>query len=306
MEKIISIESINTISDAINYHNQIIYCEENIIVINFQETTFIRSNFISIVGMALERIKLEGKEIKIIYSKDEDVNKDLEDIGFLHKYNNEANQGNDEDGRMIPYTHVPLTNNSTEIAFIYTIFMQRLEKHMENHSNSLQKKIFQKILEIFSNVFRHSQSELGLICSGQFYSRNKKFNFTIVDCGIGIDTSVNEYLMETQIVDENKEAIIQKMKQTNYQILDGCKSIEWAIIGSHSSTGSGGLGLSLLIDLVEKSDGALEIVSNKGYYSKRKNKLNKTLLNDGFSGTIVSLELNAEEDKYYCLKEDVK
>lgn len=301
MVKKINIESINTIIEAIKYHNQILSCDENV-VIDFKNANFIRNNFISIIGMGIERAKQKGKEVSINYSKNEDVNNALKDIGFFSKFLNEK-QGNDKFGTMIPYTHIPLENNSNEIQFIYNIFIQRLRTHMGNHSSSLQRKIFQKILEIFSNVFRHSQSSLGLICSGQFYPKNKKFNFTIVDCGIGIDNSVNEYLMKTLVV---KEDVIKEMKKRNYQLLNGYESIEWAIVGSNSSTGSGGLGLSLLIDLVEKSDGVLEIVSNKGYYSKKRNNLNKTLLSNEFSGTIVSLELNADENKYFYLKEDEK
>ena len=54
----------------------------------------------------------------------------------------------------------------------------------------------QKVFELFSNVFRHSQSELGLFCSGQFYPSNDKFYFTIVDGGIGIEQNVNNYLQK--------------------------------------------------------------------------------------------------------------
>ncbi len=234
-------------------------------------------------------------------SKVRKLNEALTNVGFFSEYIKSVNKGKDRYGTMIPYTHVPLIDNSNEIAELYTIFKDRLKKHMGNHSLALQKKIFQKILEIFSNVFRHSQSELGLICSGQFYPNNKKFNFTIVDAGVGIDYNVNEYLRKTHVL--NSDTLL-KMEKQKFEILNAYESIIWAIQDRHSSTGRGGLGLKLLIDLIEKSDGVLEIISNNGYYSLRKNNEIKKLLTVPFKGTIVSIELNADESKYYYLKEE--
>ena len=121
MVKKINIESINTIIEAIKYHNQILSCDENV-VIDFKNANFIRNNFISIIGMGIERAKQKGKEVSINYSKNEDVNNALKDIGFFSKFLNEK-QGNDKFGTMIPYTHIPLENNSNEIQFIYNIFI---------------------------------------------------------------------------------------------------------------------------------------------------------------------------------------
>ncbi|MDC0932710.1 hypothetical protein OAR97_02575 [Arcobacteraceae bacterium] len=302
MNNSIKITSINSIHQAIFYHNLIINNDKDTIVIDFKNASFIRNNFISIVGMGIEIAKDSKKKIIVKKSLNIKVNRALANIGFFSKYCTNTKKEKDIHGTMIPYSHVPLTDNSNEITKLYSYFTKRLQKHMGNHSIALQKIIFKKILEIFSNVFRHSQSELGLICSGQFFPNNKKFNFTIVDCGVGIDKNVNNYLI-SQVKDDKK---LLEMKQSNYQILNGHQSIQWAIQNSHSSTGRGGLGLSLLIDLVEKSDGALEIISNNGYYARRKSGKRTKLLAKPFLGTIVSVELNASEDKYFYLKEEKK
>lgn len=65
----------------------------------------------------------------------------------------------------------------------------------------------------------------------------------------------------------------------------------WAIQENHSTTGRGGLGLNLLQELILKSKGSLDIISNSIKEEK------------AFNGTIISIGLNISEDTYYFLKD---
>ena len=215
----------------------------------------------------------------------------MKSIGFLARFGNET-VGSDTNNIMIQYTNIPLHNYDVELGEFYIYFKTQLERRVENLSPELSNKIIQKIFELFSNVFRHSCSELGLFCSGQCYPRSNKFYFTIVDGGITIKNNVNRFL--------NKKRRLSFLKNKNEK--NGLECIQWSLEEKNSTTGEGGgLGLSLLKALIIKSDGELDIISNDGYYSIKDKKESGEILNKPFNGTIISIGLDTNTEKYYYL-----
>jgi len=81
------------------------------------------------------------------------------------------------------------------------------------------------------------------------------------------------------------------------------ETIKWALIDNNSTTGSGGFGLSLLKELILKSKGRLEIISNDGYYKIENGKESGEILKNKFNGTIISVGLSTDNSTYYYLKE---
>ena len=288
------INKINTLSDAIHYHDEIINCEDDI-TLDFENATFIRNNYISILGLALEKQK--DKKIVIKQPKNIKIKNALKNIGFLSLYSN-CNSGIDLKNTMIQFTNI--TEENDEYYKFYEYFVNQLNGKVNNLSSELSNKIMQKIYEQFSNVFRHSESKFGFFCSGQFYPKKEEFYFTIVDGGVTIKTNVNKYLKK--ITKKNKNFLDFK----KYKELNGLEAIKWALINNNSTTGSGGFGLSLLKELILKSKGRLEIVSSDGYYTIIEGKENGKLLNKKFTGTIISISLNTNNDKYYFLKGENK
>ena len=274
------IYKIDSLFDAIYFYDKIIQCQDNSISLDFSNASFIRNNYLSIVGLALELQKVDGKKIKIIPPSIMKVKNSMKKIGFLARFSDE-HIGFDSNNTMVKYTHIPLKNYDEALGEFYTYFKQQLERKVKNLSPELSNKIIQKIFELFSNVFRHSESELGLFCSGQFYPRNDKFYFTIVDGGVTIKNNVNKFFQ-----DKSKS---------------GLETIEWSMEEKNSTTGEGGLGLSLLKDLILKSNGVLDIISNDGHYFIRNNQINGTVLNSSFDGTIISIGLDTDINKYFYL-----
>ncbi|MFK7780392.1 MAG: hypothetical protein QM490_04545 [Candidatus Gracilibacteria bacterium] len=289
-------KSINNLNDSIKYYKKIINSKEAIIILDFSSAGFIRNNYLSIIGLALEMKIKENKQIQIIEPIKPKVKESLENIGFLSQFTNNI-VGTDIHNTMVGYKNIDL-NDWDGLYEFYTYFEQQLNKNVNNLSSELSNKIIQKIFELFSNVFRHSKSKLGFFCSGQFYPDNHKFYFTIVDGGVTIKNNVNEYLKS--IFDDNKglKNILKKYEEKN-----GIETIKWALIGNHSTTGEGGLGLSLLKELIEKSKGTLEIISNDGYYSIKDGVESEEVIKSNFNGTIISIGLNTNESTYYYLKD---
>jgi signal transduction histidine kinase len=226
----------------------------------------------------------------------------MKKIGFLSVF------GNHDDSRdtyktMIKYTNIPLRDYDESLQEFYTYFMKQIQGKVGNLSPKLLNKILQKILELFSNVFRHSESEVGLFCSGQFYPGSDKFNFTIVDNGVTIKTNVNNFLKKKFQNDRN---FSDKIMGKKFKPLSAEDAIKWALEDKNSSTGEGGLGLSLLMDLISLSKGSIEIISNNGYYSIKNGNEDARSLESSFEGTVVSIQLNTDDSNYYFLKEERK
>ena len=290
----IKVSNISLLSDAVKYHNEILETTDPF-KLNFQSATFVRNNYLSIIGLALQKT---DNRFEIISPKQGGVYKAMCNNGFLSEFT-ELEKGKDKHQTMIKYTSIPL-DNYEELAVFYEYFNEQLKRKVLNTSDKLLNKIMQKIFELFSNVFRHSKSELGIFCSGQFFPKNEKFNFTIVDGGVGIPDNVNRYLKE-EFKKSKGMLDLRKYKK----ILDS-KSIEWAMKERHSTTGQGGLGLALLEELIIKSNGTLEIISKEGYFGIKDGKKEIKMLKESFDGTVISIGLNTNIEKFYSLKGEQK
>lgn len=300
--KHILINKIDTIFDAIYIFNKIIYIYDEDVTIDFSDSEFIRNHFISIIGMGLEVVKKRGVEVEIIKPRNYKVLNSMKRINFLSMFCDENNQ-EDTYKTMVRYTNIPLENNSLVLQEFYSYFITQFIGKVANLSPKLQKKILQKIFELFSNVFRHSNSALGLFCSGQFYPKQDKFNFTIIDNGVTIRKNVNKYLSKEFM--KNRSAI-DKIMGKKFEPLGAIDCIKWALVDTNSSTGAGGLGLSLLMDLIKASKGSIEIISGNGYYGIKEAQEVSKVLEKSFEGTIISIELNTHSGTYYFLKEERK
>lgn len=296
----IIINKIDTIFDAIYFFDRIIHVIDEELVIDFSSADFIRNHFISIIGMGLEVVKKRGVNVEIIKPKFQKVLNSMKRINFLSVFCDEENK-DDTYKTMVKYTNIPLKDNSLLLQEFTVYFFTQFKERVSNLSPKLQKKILQKIFELFSNVFRHSDSALGLYCSGQFYPKQDKFNFTIVDNGITIRKNVNKYLSKQFI---KTRSLSDKLLGKKYEPISAIDAIKWALIDTNSTTGEGGLGLSLLMELIKFSKGSIEIISGNGYYGiKDANETSKEL-DKSFEGTIISIELNTHMGTYYFLKEE--
>lgn len=288
----IHISKINSLMDAIEIHNKIL--ESTDVLLNFKHVSFIRNNYLSIVGLAIEKLKNEGGDYKIIPPDNIKVLKAMQDIEFLDKFT-ELSKGSDSYKTMIRYTNI-IDYEDVRLSEFYGYFQKKLLHRVQNISKPLANKIIQKVFELFSNVFRHSESDLGLFCSGQFYPQNDKFYFTIVDGGVGIKKNVNKYF-EKEFLQDKK--ILSRKK---YKEQDAVECIQWAMQEGHSTTGKGGLGLALLMELIKKSDGQLEIISDNGYYAIKNAEVHTELLDEVFDGSIISIGLNTDASKFFYLQ----
>jgi anti-sigma regulatory factor (Ser/Thr protein kinase) len=274
-KNIIRINKVYQLSEALKVYEKIKNAKGNNIILDFSKSPFIQNQFYAIFGLALKKFHSD-KKIKIIPPTHYKANKNIKNIGFLKEFNPDFD-GEDIFETMVRYTHIPLDKQYKSEEF-FEYFFERFNNVIKNLSPKLLKEINRAISELFTNVFMHSKSKLGLFCVGQFYPNKDKFSFIIADGGVGIKYNVENYL--------------------NKKITD-IEALKWAITEGHSTSG-GGFGLNLVIDLVTLQKGRFDIISGKGRIKINNGKKEPKILPQNFEGTIVYIELKT--DNYYKLK----
>lgn len=146
----------------------------------------------------------------------------------------------------------------------------------------VKEKMTEAIYEIFVNAQIHSESKHIYTC-GQFFPREDKIEFTIVDTGIGFKRKVNDRFGSN---------------------LSSIKAIEWATKDMHTTKigVTGGIGLALLKEFIEKNGGKMQIISDDGFYQFGRQGEEMQLFKGYFPGTIVNLQFRTNDNSSYVLK----
>lgn len=152
-------------------------------------------------------------------------------------------------------------------------------------SDLVKKKMTEAIYEIFVNAQIHSESKYIYTC-GQFFPREDKIEFTIVDSGIGFKKKVNNRFNSN---------------------LSSIQAIEWATKDRHTTKigVTGGIGLALLKEFVGKNGGKMQIISDDGFYQFGSRGEEMRIFNGSFPGTIVNLQFRTNDNSSYVLKSEL-
>lgn len=151
-------------------------------------------------------------------------------------------------------------------------------------SDLVKMKITEAIYEIFVNAQIHSESKYIYTC-GQFFPRENKIEFTIVDTGIGFKNKVNSRFNST---------------------LSSVQAINWATKDKHTTKidVTGGIGLALLKEFIEKNRGKFQIISDDGFYQFDSQGEQMQIFKGFFPGTIVNLQFRTDDNSSYILKNE--
>ncbi|MEK7289619.1 MAG: ATP-binding protein [Planctomycetota bacterium] len=150
----------------------------------------------------------------------------------------------------------------------------------------LKKKMTEAIYEIFVNAQIHSETKNIYTC-GQFYPKKNIIEFTITDTGIGFKNRIN-----------------QRFKKN----LTSTQAIQWATNDRHTTKigVSGGLGLALLKEFIEKNRGKIQIISDDGFYQFDSKGEDIKLFHGSFPGSIVNLQFRTDDVSTYTLADEVR
>lgn len=133
-------------------------------------------------------------------------------------------------------------------------------------------EIISRLYEIPGNALNHSQSSYGIICCG-YYTSEKEFVFSVYDLGIGIPTSVRNYLKKPR--------------------MSATAAINWALKEGHSTSAeeySRGLGFVLLEDFRKLFNGKITLISENVVYTSSQ-KIVKHHLSLNMPGTLYTIKI---------------
>ena len=153
-----------------------------------------------------------------------------------------------------------------------------LSKSIVHKKNKIEEFLKTTIGEIFSNASYHNQiKEYYFFQDSSLIEGEIYLTVNVIDYGNTIIANVNKYFKENNIVEKTRE-----------------KRIDWAIKqGNTTRIGSGGYGLSTLIQYLKNVNGKLIILSGNEIYELSPQSANTTNLeNASFPGTIVSFTVH--------------
>ncbi|HRF55771.1 MAG TPA: ATP-binding protein [Campylobacterales bacterium] len=255
------------------------------VIVDFANAGFIYANFTAILGAVIQKFQANGHKITIISPTNDKTRTVLCKNNFLPFFDNQFEKLNDRTLTTIEFRHFGLNDTVAQQSFFDMLrdgFLR--SRGLVNMSDKVLKAVSQNIIELFDNAREHSQSECGIFCAGQLFPQKHKLDFTIVDMGVTIKRKVCDYTGEAFNAGEAIKWAMQRMNSTRDDI--------------------GGLGLALLKELIIKSGGKLEIISNNGLYFIQDGKEGYEDIEFEFAGTAINIEFNIN-DKYYVMKDEL-
>ena len=263
-------------------HAQTKDCFLEEIEIDLGGTKRFQADMCAALGAILYRLGRQLNTVRLVDATDE-VAEILSKNGFLSHYGREKIP--DSWGAAISYRRFDVRDDHYFSGYIEREFIHRSD--LPEMSPGLAKKFRESIFEIFSNAVLHSDTSLGIFSCGQFFPEQDRLDFTVVDLGVGMRRNIRD--------------------RTGHN-LGSVDAIVWATEANNTTKRAGvpgGLGLKLLGEFIELNGGCLRIVSDGGYWEKKKSDLSTGTLDHPFPGTVVSLEVNISDASSYSLASEL-
>lgn len=255
------------------------------IILDFSQCNFLAQNAVTVIGGMASFLKENGSSLTLdlatLISK---IHMNLAQNGLL---NHLGYLSTPWDGNSIPFRHDPFLDKQAVIGYLNDYW---LGKGVLNISKELKDLIVCKVIEIYTNAFEHSHSDLGVFSCGQYYPNKKELKLTILDLGVGIPANVRKFQANPDLSEEN--------------------AVQWAFQQGHSTRPRpdimGGNGLGIIGSFIQRNQrGKLEIYSHGGIAKITQNNEEYGRHNTPFQGTIVNINLVCDS-KYYCLDSEVQ
>ena len=251
--------------------------------LDFKDVCVFEPNIAALLGAILNRLKAKFNviEFKNLPQKVKDVFKRNHFLGHFGEYTIIE----DRHKTTIEYKKFKTTEGK-----LFRMYIDKdlfLQSKMPRMSDLLKNKISTSIFEIFDNAIIHGRSENIFSC-GQYYPKQKRLDFTIVNVGITIQKNVNTFLKKN---------------------LTASECIAWAAEeGNTTKKGAipGGLGIVLIREFVKVNRGRVQIVSADGYWEQNIETNSTKQFSCNFPGTIVNLEFSLKDKTArYCLASEI-
>lgn len=253
------------------------------ITFDFSQCLFLQPNAVVFLGGLARMIGYRsGKARFAVNTMIDRVRVNLLQNGFAHAMGAEKTPWQ---GNSIPYREHFAED---EDAIVSDLRANWLGRNWISLSPNLANEVVGQMWEIFANAFEHSESPVGIYSCGQYFWRRKILSLAVGDMGVGIPSNVRLHL--------------------NAPEMPASEAMKWAFqrgtTTSRRMNGPRGVGLDLLKELVQKTNGSIVVYSHDG--RARIDRRGETYDNfqPFFEGTLVQIRLLCD-DKHYMLSNEV-
>ena len=254
-------------NSLIRIYNKLIDVEDNDIILNFTNTTWISGEMIALLGAVAYSLTNKYKKTISIEKCSDNIENLFKSNGFCEVISNMENGNVIESAVKFKYFKEELDSGNTDCfsQYLNNEFFPKLSLKREEIVY-----ITSYLSEVFINARTHGDTN-EIFCCGQKYPELKKIRFMIVDLGVGIPSNVRKITS-----------------------LSDCESIKWSIEKGNTTKDLnldiGGLGLYTVQQFINDHNGDLSIVSYQGQYNYKTNiSLDLPFL---FKGTIVYIDFD--------------
>lgn len=243
--------------------------------IDIEMQVWFDANLSALLGGILDKIKNDGLNDINFTSIKNDIQTILQKNGFLSFYG--YPKVYDTNHTTIEYKKIKPSDTRYFNQYLEDELLNRTE--FPNMSEAVHDKISESIQEMFINATIHSETEFIYTC-GQFFPRDHKLNFTIVDTGIGF---------------------AKRIKKDFDMEISSSEAIKWAMVEGHTTKQnvSGGLGLALLKEFITLNKGKIQIISGDAFYELYDNSEKMQKLDGYYDGAVISMTFKTDDSKTY-------
>ena len=159
---------------------------------DFSRCDFLRPNAVAFLGGLARLIESRMGCVEFDWSSLHDswVRTTIRQNGFAGSFGDRSAPW---DGNSIPYREDAVSNPNDFAEYLSENWLGKGWVHV---SEELKNAIVERVLELYVNVFEHSESQIGLFSCGQYFKKLNQLHLTMVDFGIGIPANIRGYLKQ--------------------------------------------------------------------------------------------------------------
>ena len=256
------------IKELFNFYHKANEYINTTIFIDFYELSWFDANLSALLGAIIHKLNVENN---LTFSTDLVFLESQFDVLFRNGFLNQGAYLDDDRKSTIAYKNFELDDKNGFVSYIQDDLMKH--RGFPELSEELYDIIIDSLIELFNNIQIHSKSTFDFFVCGQYYPRQNKLTFTILDLGVGFLPAINK--KTNNVIQNNYDAILWSLERKNTTKI-GCP---------------GGKGLYDLHQYLLNSGGDMQIITGDIFWSLSLDKtiLKKHRFEKPFVGSIINL-----------------
>lgn len=249
------------------------------IKIDFKNVGFLKPFHLVSLACMIEEYAVNGLEVEFESSRSNSACGYIDRINFFEFWQPEYDRTQN-----IPSTKQSVLNLIKIDRQSISSYVVRAAKYFKD--NFLTSKdltpLNLSLAELFNNIFDHSKSQVDGFSISQYYKRSQELVIAVCDFGVGIPSSINEFLRA------NSKPYLSELEALEKAFING--------FTIKSVPNNGGLGLDNLKSCTLECGGKITIITNRICYKIYANKpIEMVELVNYFEGTMIYITLDVSK-----------